>query len=395
MGIKTKSRQPRNSATTEYKIVGDELVASQRLPTDNPPFTISDIKNAIPKHCFERSTLISMAYTLADLTGVAVLYYLSTFIDSPAVPTWLTYILWPMYWFAQGVVCTGLWVIAHECGHRAFSDSVLVCDTVGMFLHTALLVPYHSWRISHRKHHARTNSVEEDEVFIPYTRSEMKGEPNPHELNHVLSGVVRVLSIIKMLTFGWPTYLLSHVTGRKYGVRTNHFEPNSPIFADSERMLIVLSDVALVAWFALLYVLGAANGWMWLTKVYVMPYLQVNMWLVLYTHLQHTDPKIPHYRAAQWNWLKGALCSLDRNYGIFNYFHHHIGDTHVTHHLFSYLPHYHAEEATRAIRPLLGKYYIVDDVTPGIVGVIEAVWKTTTWCRLIEDSGDVLWLKWM
>lgn len=35
-----------------------------------------------------------------------------------------------------------------------------------------LLVPYHSWRISHRKHHSRTNHMTEDEVFIPQTRSE-------------------------------------------------------------------------------------------------------------------------------------------------------------------------------------------------------------------------------
>ena len=26
------------------------------------------------------------------------------------------YVLWPMYWWWQGAVLTGLWVIAHECG---------------------------------------------------------------------------------------------------------------------------------------------------------------------------------------------------------------------------------------------------------------------------------------
>lgn len=379
---------------TTYTLTDDELVASQRLPTDNPPFTIGDLKNAIPPHCFEKSTLISMGYTVADLAGVALLYFLSTFIDTPLVPAPLAYILWPLYWFAQGVVCTGLWVTAHECGHRAFSNSVLVCDTVGLILHTALLVPYHSWRISHRKHHARTNSIEEDEVFIPYTRSEMEGSTNPHEQSHVLSGVVRFISIVKMLVFGWPTYLIAHVTGRKYGSRTNHFEPNSPIFAPSEYWMIVLSDVALVAWGALLCYLASANGVAWLFKVYVVPYLWVNFWLVLYTHLQHTDPKLPHYRKEQWTWLKGALCSLDRDYGVFNYFHHHIGDTHVVHHLFSYLPHYHAQEATRALKPLLKNYYIVDDVKPGLLGVLSALWKTTTWCRFVEDKGDILWLKW-
>jgi omega-6 fatty acid desaturase (delta-12 desaturase) len=34
-----------------------------------------------------------------------------------------------------------LWVIAHECGHRAFSNSVAFGDFVGLLLHSALLVP--------------------------------------------------------------------------------------------------------------------------------------------------------------------------------------------------------------------------------------------------------------
>ena len=45
----------------------------------------------------------------------------------------------------QGGIMTGLWVVAHECGHRAFSDSELICDVVGLVLHSALLVPYHRY----------------------------------------------------------------------------------------------------------------------------------------------------------------------------------------------------------------------------------------------------------
>ncbi len=129
----------------------------------------------------------------------------------------------------------------------------------------------------------------------------------------------------------------------------------------------------------------------WLAKVYLVPYLFVNMWLVMITDLQHTDPTLPHYRSAKWNWLKGALCTLDRDYGYFNVVFHHIGDTHVAHHLFSHMPHYHAEEATRALKPILGKYYLTDTVSPGLRGIGEALWKTSKFCRFVDDDGDVLW----
>ena len=45
----------------------------------------------------------------------------------------------------QGAVCTGIWVIAHECGHQAFSKYQLVNDSVGLVMHSCLLVPYFSW----------------------------------------------------------------------------------------------------------------------------------------------------------------------------------------------------------------------------------------------------------
>ena len=67
-----------------------------------------------------------------------------------------------------------------------------------------------------------------------------------------MSVATRVFYCFRMLVFGWPTYLLTHVTGRDYGSRTNHFEPTSPLFSVKERAQIALSDVVLIAWMALL-----------------------------------------------------------------------------------------------------------------------------------------------
>lgn len=68
------------------------------------------------------------------------------------------------------------------------------------------------------------------------------------------------------------------------------------------------------------------------------------------TFLQHTHPSLPHYGEGEWDWLRGALATVDRSYGFLDVLFHHIADTHVAHHLFSYMPHYHAQEATEAIK---------------------------------------------
>lgn len=138
---------------------------------------------------------------------------------------------------------------------------------------------------------------------------------------------------------------------------------------------------------------GYSFGLMWLTKVYIVPYLWVNFWLVLITFLQHTDIRVPHYSSREWTWLRGALCTVDRDYGILNQLHHHIADTHVVHHLFSRMPHYHALEATHAVRPILGKYYVQPKGSHGLLGIAESLWSAFTHCRFVEDQDDIMWFK--
>ena len=125
-------------------------------------------------------------YLLVDIFQAALLFYCASWIDpltenlqwsllslSPETTrSFLRFVLWSVYGIAQGLVFTGLWVIAHECGHQAFSPSKYVNNTVGWILHSALLVPYHSWRISHARHHAGTGHMTRDEVFVPSTREE-------------------------------------------------------------------------------------------------------------------------------------------------------------------------------------------------------------------------------
>ncbi|KAG5072275.1 hypothetical protein JHK86_007486 [Glycine max] len=65
--------------------------------------------------------------------------------------------------------------------------------------------------------------------------------------------------------------------------------------------------------------------------------------------------------SSEWDWLRGALVTVDRDYGILNKVFHNITDTHVVHHLFSTMPHYHAMVATKAIKLILGEYYLLKE----------------------------------
>lgn len=45
---------------------------------------------------------------------------------------------------------------------------------------------------------------------------------------------------------------------------------------------------------------------------------------VMITFLQHTHPKLPHYGDGEWDWLRGAMATVDRSYGVLDHVFHHI-----------------------------------------------------------------------
>ena len=80
------------------------------------------------------------------------------------------------------------------------------------------------------------------------------------------TGLVRLFSIVGMLTVGWPLYLIANVSGRRYERAANHFDPYSPIFSKRERLEILVSDAALIAVVTGLTGLAQSFGWLWLIK---------------------------------------------------------------------------------------------------------------------------------
>ncbi|NP_001310650.1 oleate hydroxylase FAH12 [Ricinus communis] len=349
----------------------------KRAPHTKPPFTLGDLKRAIPPHCSERSFVRSFSYVAYDVCLSFLFYSIATnffpYISSP-----LSYVAWLVYWLFQGCILTGLWVIGHECGHHAFSEYQLADDIVGLIVHSALLVPYFSWKYSHRRHHSNIGSLERDEVFVPKSKSKISWYSK-----YLNNPPGRVLTLAATLLLGWPLYLAFNVSGRPYDRFACHYDPYGPIFSERERLQIYIADLGIFATTFALYQATMAKGLAWVMRIYGVPLLIVNCFLVMITYLQHTHPAIPRYGSSEWDWLRGAMVTVDRDYGVLNKVFHNIADTQVAHHLFATVPHYHAMEATKAIKPIMGEYYRYDG-TP----FYKALWREAKECLFVEpDEG--------
>ncbi|KAK5118561.1 Oleate hydroxylase fah12 [Meristemomyces frigidus] len=372
-----------------------------------PDYSIKDIRDAIPKHCFERSAVRGLSYVARDVALLAGTFYLfNTYCTPEVVPSFsLRAALWTVYTFVQGLFGTGIWVLAHECGHQSFSPSKTINDTVGWICHSALLVPYFSWKISHGKHHKATGNMERDMVFVPRTREEhaSKFGHAMHEMHELVeeTPIYTAASLMVQQLGGWIYYLSANVTGhnnhakqpegkgvgRKNGDGSvNHFFPSSPLYERKDEHLILLSDLGLLVTSSILFMVGRTFGWTNLLVWYILPYMWVNHWLVAITYLQHTDPSLPHYTGETWTFARGAAATIDREFGFIgrNLFHG-IIETHVLHHYISTIPFYHADEATEAIKPVMGQHYR-SNTEGGSIGFIKSLWSSARWCQWVEPN---------
>lgn len=327
------------------------------------PFTLQSLKSAIPAYCFEPSVWKSLSYFFLDISIISLLYGVAFFFDS-----WL---FWPVFWLMQGTMFWALFVVGHDCGHGSFSKKKWLNNLIGHLAHTPILVPYHGWRISHRTHHQNTGNIDTDESWYPVTETKYR---NMRWWEKLLR--------FDMLLLVYPLYLFKRSPERESG---SHFLPGSPLFRPSEKWDVITSTIC---WTLMVGVLGWLTyqfGWLFLLKYYLGPYVVFVVWLDLVTFLHHTESDIPWYRGKDWYFLKGAISTIDRDYGFFNDIHHNIG-THVAHHIFLNIPHYHLKTATEAIKPVLGDYYRKSEES--IFKAFLNSWRT---CHFVKDTGAVVY----
>lgn len=302
----------------------DTLSLPRKLPS------IVDIKAALPPHVFERNAMTSLYYAFKDFAQVILLFLLAEWVwSSSLLPTWGLLVLLPGYWLLQGTFFTSIFVAGHDAGHSSFSRHDLLNDVVGNILHTFLLCPYYCWKLSHRHHHKNTGNIDKDEVFYPVRNRDNNGGSL---LPYFGLGV------------GWFGYLLKGYKPRA----VSHINPFDPIFS-RHIPACILSLTLIIGWVAVLWQYALSAGFWKLFVHYIVPDFIFASYTVIITFLHHTEDDIPWYDDSLWEYVRGQLSSVDRHYGWCHNIIHNIG-THQIHHLFSMVPHYHLEEATRVFR---------------------------------------------
>ncbi|KAH8083325.1 fatty acid desaturase-domain-containing protein [Cristinia sonorae] len=414
-----------------------EYEARLRKPFSPPKVTLKQLHDAVPKDLLRKDPLRSTGFIARDVVFCAALFICANYIE-PAAHTgfggwihisapWqiqlLKTLLWLSYWWWQGLVFTSFFCIAHELGHGTLYDSWYANNILGFSIHSFILVPFFAWKASHNAHHKAVGSIERDENYLPYLRSDFKLPPQERARRADYAEVfeetplMTLGRLLVMQSCGWWLYLGCNAMGNKmlYPEGTNLLSPYSPVFKKEQRWGIFISDVALLVMGSVLVSYAVKYGWLSLIAYYFIPYMLCNHWfvpslclfsidlaliiptdvlshtrIVMCTFLHHSDPTLPHYRNKEWSFLRGAVATVDRPIlgWIGRFFFHNVSHDHVAHHLFSHAPFYNQPQITDAIKSILGEDYNYDSTNS-----FYALYRSFTECVFIEDEGDIVFYK--
>ena len=188
------------------------------------------------------------------------------------LPAMLTPFAWLFYWWYQGLTFTGLWVLAHECGHGGFTDSRLVNDAVGFCLHSGLITPYFSWAITHAKHHHYTNHMTMGETWVPSTAHPGKASVKAAKST---AGTIKRIAIIALV--GWYSYLCFNATGAKQNLGQSHFNPRSKaLFKPKDANYVRASNIGMAIALAACGLGWYTWGFAALVRSYLIPQMIAN-----------------------------------------------------------------------------------------------------------------------
>lgn len=113
-------------------------------------FNVGNVLASIPKEAFVKDN----KKALSKLASTVV-FFASAYLALSLAPWYLL----PLAWFYAGAVFTGMFAIAHDCGHYSFFTSRALNTLVGGICFIPILYPLEGWRLRHNLHHKNERST--------------------------------------------------------------------------------------------------------------------------------------------------------------------------------------------------------------------------------------------
>jgi acyl-lipid omega-6 desaturase (Delta-12 desaturase) len=300
--------------------------------TETSELRLKDIIRSIPKEYFLKDARKAWTKVVVNTALVALGYW-----SLAVAPIYLL----PLCWIFTGTALTGFFVIAHDCGHRSFSNRRWVNDLVGHIALLPILYPFHSWRHLHDKHHKHTNKMDVDNAWQPL-RPELYDELPTIE--RVVYRAMRERLWFIGSIFHWA---LIHFKRSNY---RNEQQWKDAQFSNA--VVIIAGAIGLPLLVAMTGVTGLINFWL-------MPWMVYHFWMSTFTIVHHTLPNIPFQEPENWNEAESQLFgTVHCDYPRWVEFMCHDINVHIPHHISTAIPSYNLRKVHRHFQGIWGSQLI-------------------------------------
>ncbi len=337
--------------------------------------SLSRIRQAIPDSLFKPNPVRSWwsLFRIVGSMGIC-LYALSLVRVTGGVA-----LLWQVpalvaSWILYGQVLVGLFLIGHDCGHAAFSTRSWVNSLVGYLCLSPLANSFHTWRVTHERHHAHTQlrGVEADWAAHLVAREEFESAVHPPSL---------VTRLGYALPFGIFLWIYWNMIRR--GVMSRRMMAPGQLRAERSRLL--RSEIFMFASLAAIYgSLWHFCGFLGMLKYHGIPatIAMITGWLII--TIQHASAESVIYDGSGWTPACGQLAStFDVRFPAWLEYLWCCGTIHIPHHIAPGIPWYYLKQAAHALQQEYPEYYQRRNFS-----LRDLTWfYRTPFLNKVEDSG--------
>eukprot|EP00871_Galdieria_phlegrea_P000841 jgi/Galph1/1758/GphlegSOOS_G446.1 len=314
---------------TKYLVPPSDCISAfkhKKVAVPPKDVRLSDIIETIPKEEeYVESFLVCSSFRCGFSIGS--IFYLP-----------ITLVYSSLAWFYTGTAWTGLFVIAHDCGHRAFAKSRLVNDIVGTVALLPLIYPFEPWRIQHNIHHQNTNLLDVDNAWQPF------------QTNHWEEATT--IQRLVFRTIKGPMWWFASIGHwLKY-----HF--NIGYFKESQKKRVLFSCLLVAVFFivmasTLIYTVGFTG----FAKYWLVPWIVYHFWMSTFTMIHHTAPHIPFLTKEEWTNARASIgLTVHCDYPKWVVLLCHNINVHIPHHVSTQIPMYNLWKAHDALKKKWSPY---------------------------------------
>lgn len=251
--------------------------------------------------------------------------------------------------YLQGIILSGLFVLAHDCGHYSFSKNRLANELVGVICMAPLWANFYSWIVGHNHHHKYSNIKGIETNWA----EDIKDQEEFSKLNFMKKKEY-------ISSYGGMLGLLlgNIVAMTRYMLMPDSYPQLGTISSYMLRKIKITNYIVIFSTFLTIYLIYNNFGISGLFLLYIIPFFIGSLFGSLFTYTHHIRPDSLIFSKQGHSPIRSQIVStFDVRYPKYIEWLSFNINIHLIHHINPSIPWYNLKQATNSFKEKYPEYY--------------------------------------